>query len=269
MKYNLLIPVIVLAALITFPVSAEEHTVKRGETALQIALDHNLTLEQLSQLNPDVDLEMMLAGDKLIVPEDGTSFEDFRNRRYSEMIRIDKPECTVLADSSAFCLFHAENLTNLPLFDIRFQSDVRGKNGHRGQAEGSTALMQILPDESLPVGMSVAGSFDAIESAAVSVVNFSYSEMLTGSFRIPGDAFRQNVSILPDGISAACTLEFPAGSASAYQRKRINILAAAYDGSGALAGIRSLYSDYYSRLDITVYAVRGKITNVRLFAEAY
>ena len=269
MKLFLLVSVIFLTALVIFPVTAEEHTVERGETALQIALDHNLTLEQLSQLNPGIDLEMMLAGDKLIVPEEGTSFEDFRSGRYAELLRIGETSCEVLADRSAFCLFHAENLSDLPLFDIRFRTTVSGRNGNRGQAEGSIALMQILPGESLPVGMNITGPFDEIDNVEVSVLNLSWSEMLTGSFRIPEQAFRQDVSILPDGAGAGITIEFNTESIPVYQGKRINILAAAYNSTGKLTGIRSLYSDFYSRLDITVYAAAGMITNVEIFAEAY
>ena len=269
MKRFLPVLVILLTALVILPVKAEEHTVERGETALQIALDHNLTLEQLSQLNPGVDLEMMLAGDKLIVPEEGTSFEDFRSGRYAEMLRIKETACEVLADRSAFCLFHAENLSDLPLFDIRFRTTVRGRNGNREQAEGSISLMQILPGESLPVGMNIPGPFDEIDGADVSVINISWSEMLSGSFRISEQAFRQNLSILPDGVGAAITIEFTTESIAVYQGKSINILAAAYDSSGKLTGIRSLYSDFFPRLDITVYAAAGKITNVKVFAEAY
>ena len=269
MRYFFLIAVIFFTASVVFPAAAEEHIVERGETALQIALDHNLTLEQLSQLNPGTDLEMMLAGEKLIVPEEGTSFEDFRSGRYAEMLLIKETACEVLADSSAFCLFNAENRSDLPLFDIRFRTTVRGRNGNRGQTEGSIALMQILPGESLPVGINITGPFDQIDSADVSIVNLSWSEMLTGSFRISEQAFRQSLSILPDGTGAAAAIEFSADSIPVYHGKKINILAAAYDGNGKLTGIRSLYSDFYPRMDITVYAAAGKITNVKIFAEAY
>ena len=86
MKTKILISLIILL-LITNSALAEEHAIERGETSLQIAIDHNLTMEQLSQLNPGVDLEMMLVGDILIVPDKGTSFEEFLHQHYSEIGR--------------------------------------------------------------------------------------------------------------------------------------------------------------------------------------
>lgn len=261
--------VILLSVWISCDVSAEEHIVERGETALQIALDHNLTMEQLTQLNPGIDLEMMIAGQKLTVPEKGVSFEEFRNQRYSEMLRINDLTCSILADNSALCLLHAENLTELPLYDIRLQASVRGQNGNSGITEAGTILMQILPGENLPAAVSIKGTFDSVENAEVSVLNLSRSEMLTASFRIPEKTYRQTISILPDGISATVTMEFFPECLQAFQGKTVNLLAAAYDESGNLTGVRSLYSEFYPRLDITVYSVSGKIADVKLTAEVY
>ena len=269
MKCSILVLIILLSALIAVSVSAEEHIVERGETALQIALDHNLTMDQLSQLNPGIDLEMMVVGEKLIVPEKGMSFEEFRSRHYSKIVRINDLNCSVLADSSALCLFHAENLTELPLYDLRVQLTVYGQNGSRGQAEGSTALMQILPGEKLPIAINVPGTFDTVENAEPVVLNLTQSELLSASFRIPDGHYRQSVSILPDGISATATIEYNADIIPLYQGKNVNVLAAAYDNNGQLTGLRSLYSDFYSRLDVTAYAVYGKITDVKLFMEVY
>ena len=61
---------------------------------------------------------------------------------------------------------------------------------------------------------------------------------------------------------------FPEGL-QAFQGKTVNLLAAAYDESGNLTGVRSLYSEFYPRLDITVYSVSGKIADVKLTAEVY
>ena len=54
-----------------------------------------------------------------------------------------------------------------------------------------------------------------------------------------------------------------------YSEKMINILAAAWDTDGNLAGVRSLYSDFYSRMDITVYSIGPAIDRVELYLEAY
>lgn len=269
MKNFFAVLVLFLTFLISCGVSAEEHIVERGETALQIALDHNLTMEQLTQLNPGIDLEMMIAGQKLTVPEKGVSFEEFRNQQYGEMLRINDLTCSILADNSALCLFHAENLTELPLYDIRLQASVHGQNGNSGITEVSTALMQIVPGETLPAAVSIRGPFDTVENAEITVLNLSRSELLTASFRIPEETYRQTISILPDGISAMVTMEFFPENLQAFQGKTVNLLAAAYDESGNLTGVRSLYSDFYPRLDITVYSASGKIADVKLTAEVY
>ena len=57
--------------------------------------------------------------------------------------------------------------------------------------------------------------------------------------------------------------------ASISQDKQINILAAAYDTDGSLASVRSLFSDFYPRMDITVYTNNHKIGRIELKMEAY
>ena len=250
-------------------VQAEEHAVERGETALQIALDHNLTIDQLTQLNPGVDLEMMHVGDKLIVPDEGTSFEDFLSRRNSELIMAQNPLCEILADQSALCFFQAENLSELPLFDVQIKAAVRGHNGNIGEAVSGIALMQILPGEALPVYLNVPGPFDEIAAISAAAIDLSYSERMTGSFRIPEENYRTSISILPDGAAATASVEFTEQALTAYRDRRINILAAAYDEEGKLCGVRSLYSSFYPRLDITIYSAYRKITSVDLILEAY
>lgn len=268
-KTRIILLLFLVMAASVHAVRAEEHVVKRGETALQIALDHGLTMDQLSQLNPGVDLEMMLVGDKLIVPEEGTSFADFLSRRYEELIRIRDPYCEVLADQSALCFFHAENLSDLPLFGVQLKTTVRSLNGSRGEAVSGIALMQILPGESLPVYTSVPGSFSEITDVSVSAVDLSYSELMTGSFRIPSESYHQSLTILPDGAAASAAIEFTDEAIRAYSDRQINILAAAYDSEGKLCGIRSLYSSFYPRLDITVYSAYRGIKTVELIPEAY
>ena len=248
---------------------AEKHPIERGETALQIAIDRNLTMEQLQQLNPGVDLEMMLVGDILIVPDEGESFESFLNKRYAEKSRINDLSCVTAADHSAICLFYIENLSEYPLYDVALKAEVRGKNGAVGTAETKIALMQVLPGEQLPVYIGVPGYFDDVDTASINVTNLSWSDLLQSSFRIPQEMFTRNVSLTADGIAAGVTVLFNADGAAACREKKINMLAAARDKDGRLVGIRSLYSDFYSRLDITVYSIGPCIETVDLYVEAY
>ncbi len=249
---------------------AAEHIIEKGETSLQIAIDHNLTMEQLALLNPGVDLEMMLVGDILIVPdEDSGSFEEYLNKLYSQMVRMDDLHCEIGADRSAICLFHLTNLSDLPLFDVGVKAVVKDSGGRTGEAESPIALMQIMPGESLPVFIPVPGNFDSAENAAVTVKKLSYSEALQSSFRVPAGSYRQTDRFLPDRIGATSVIVFNSEGSEAYQKKKINVLAAAYSADGQLVGVRSLYSDYYPRLDITVYSAGPAIDSVKLFVEAY
>lgn len=252
------------------PCEAEEYEVRKGETALQIAIDHNLTMDQLSRLNPGVDLEMMRVGDILIIPDgDSASFDDFLNKQYGDQLRVTDLNCTVAADGSAVCLMLAENLSDDPLFDVRLKAHVRGTNGSTGQAEADIALMQILPGEKLPVYISVPGNFGSVESASVDIVSLTANEKMRSSFRVSQELYTLEESFSPDRISASVTVSFGSQGIVSFRNKKINVFAAAYNTEGKLIGVRSLYSDFFQRLDITVYSDGGPIASVDIRVEAY
>lgn len=248
---------------------AEEHVISRGETCLQIAIDHDLTMEQLQRLNPGVDLEMMIVGDILIIPDEGVSFDDFIARRYAEVLQVTGNRCEIMADGAALCFLQAENISGSPLFDVRFTVNVRGQNGSYAQSQADIPLMQILPGEKLPLTVTVPGDFDTAESVTTRVENLSVSDKLQSSFRIPESFFTVKNSFPPDHISGTSTIEFTAEGIAAYSGKKINVLAAAYDAENNLIGVRSLYTDFYPRLDITVYSNGRPIGSVELRLEAY
>ena len=250
-------------------VYAAEHKIEKGETALQIAIDHDLTMAQLQQLNPGVDLEMMHVGDVLIIPDDGESFETFLNKRYGELIRINELKCGPAADRSAVCLFYVENISDLPLFDVRLKAEVQAGNGVRGSAESDIPLMQVLPEEQIPVYIGVPGQFDDANKASVRAVNLTRSELLKSSFRIAPDLYSKTEQFSPDGIAATVTITFTGEGSAAFSGKKINVLAGGLDENGQLAGVRSLYSDFYPRLDITVYSIGPAIASTILYLEAY
>lgn len=248
---------------------AAGHVIEKGETALQIAIDHDLTMAQLQQLNPGTDLEMMHVGDILILPDEGESFETFLDKRYAELVRINDLQCSTAADRSAFCLFYVENLSDLPLFDVRLKAEVQSGNGVRGTAESNIPLMQVLPGAHIPMVIAVPGRFENAEKASVKVIDLTGSELLQSSFRVEPDLYSQTERFSPDGIAASVTITFSGEGITSLSGKKINVLAAGLDGEGHLAGVRSLYSDFYPRLDITVYSVGPAITSVMLYMEAY
>ena len=249
--------------------SAAEHTVERGETALQIAIDHDLTMEQLAQLNPGTDLEMLRVGDILTVPDEGLSFEEFLNKRYSEMLRINGLHCNIAADRHALCFCLLENISAFPLYDVSLKVSVRGQNGSRGEAEVSIPLIQVLPGEKLPVCAEVQNSFDAVAESSAAITGMSWSELYDSSFRIPEKMYTVSEKTLPGGIAQTVTVRFNAEAVSIYGEKKLNVLAAAYAADGSLTGVRSLYSDFYPLIGITVYSAGSPIGSVDLFMEAY
>ncbi len=254
-----------LSLLVCRAAFAEEHTVERGETALQIALDHNLTMEQLQQLNPDVNLEMMMIGDTLVVPDENSGgFDEFLASRYAEKIAVKNVNCELTADRSALCLFEVENLTELPLYDIRLKASVNGT-----EAEGGIGLMQLLGGETLPAYISVPGTFDNVNGASVSVTSLSWSEMMTADFRVPEAYYTETDELLPDGAAGTAVIVFNSEAMSEYEGRQVNVLAAGYDADGNLVGVRSLYSDFYARLDITAYANARRIVSLKTWLEVY
>lgn len=262
-----LLPAVFL--LLFSPVSAAEHAVEKGETALQIAIDHDLTMDQLSQLNPGVDLEMMRVGDMLTVPDEGTSFDAYLDSRYAELLRITDLTCLPMADRHGLCLFHAENISDLPLFDVVLKAELSGRNGTRGTAESAIPLIQILPGEKLPVCMEVEGDFEGIASASVKPAGLTWSELLRSSFRIPEALYSVSDDLLPGGTGSRVTVRFTPDAVGVYREKKINVLAAAYAADGSLVGVRSLYSDLVPVIDLTVYSTGPSVSSVRLWLEAY
>ena len=260
---------LMIICFVWLPCHADEHVISRGETCQQIAIDHNLTMEQLQRLNPGVDLEMMLIGDKLIIPDEGVSFDDFIARRYAEVLQVNGNGCEIMADGAALCFLHAENLSESPLFDVRVSLNVRGQNGYTAHSESDIPLMQILPGEKLPMAVIIPGNFDNVENMAIRVENLTVSDKLQSSFRIPESFYTKKETFPPDRISGTSTIEFTSEGITAYSGKKINVLSAAYDADKKLIGVRSLYSDFYPRLDITAYTNDQPIEFIELRLEAY
>ena len=266
LQFFLLLTLICIAWL---PCKAEEHVIAKGETCLQIAIDHDLTMAQLQQLNPDADLEMMLIGDILIIPDEGVSFADFLARRYAEVLQVTADNCEITADGAALCFLLAENISDSPLFEVQISVNVRGQNGFTARAAADIPLMQILPGEKLPMAVVIPGSFDAVENTEIRVENLTISDKLQSSFRIPEALFTHKESFPPDRVSGKAAIEFSPEAAETYREKKINVLAAAYDDSGTLVAVRSLYTAFYPRLDITLYSNNRTIDSIELRLEAY
>ena len=265
-------PLILLLTIIFFvwlPCHADEHVISRGETCLQIAIDHDLTMEQLQRLNPGVDLEMMLIGDRLIIPDEGVSFEDFIARRYAEVLQMTESGCDIMTGGAALCCLHAENISESPLFDVRISVNVRGQDGYTARSEADIPLMQILPGEKLPMSVMIPGNFDTVESVTIRVENLTVSDKLQSSFRISESFYTQKDSFSPDRVSGTSAIEFTPEGATAYREKKINVLSAAYDAENNLIGVRSLYTDFFPRLDITTYTNNQPIEYIELRLEAY
>ena len=191
------------------------------------------------------------------------------NARYSQLLEIRDLHCELAADQSAVCFFLAENRSELPLFDVRFKGTVRFANGRTNESEGGIGLMQISPGEALPVYLRVPGYAAEIENASVSIIDLSYSEAMTASFRVPDTLYKTESTLNPDGLSAAVTIRFSAEAGRLYEEKKVNVLVSAFDAEGRIIGCRSLYSDFYQRLDVTVYAQGGRVAEVEVRVEAY
>lgn len=248
---------------------SENHTVEKGETALQIAIDHDLSMEQLQLLNPDLDLEMLMVGDEVILPPTGVSFEEFLVSFYAERLQIRDLHCERGADNSAYCLMNAENISQQPLYNIRLKFGITDADGRQADQEGSIALIQILPQETLPIVVTFPGPFHGALEGSCSVIKLDYNEAAKGSFRIDPQTYTLQTTILPDASAVKIGLLFNSQAGSAYTGKQVNILAAAYNSEGKLIGVRSLFGDFQMSLDLDVYAIGGLVSSAKTWVETY
>lgn len=265
-KTDLLVLTLFLVLVLFQSGAAEEHAVQKGETALQIALDHGLTIDQLSQLNPGIDLEMMHVGDILSVPDEGMSFEEYLSRYYRDLLRITDLNCEELADQTSLCLFHAENITDTALYDVTFRAILTGEN--QNLTEFAIPMMQILPGEKLPCCVSILQSVQP-ESIAITVKNLHLLNSEQNSLRLAEEAYTQTDNISPDAISAVTDISINEQYLESLSGKHINILAAAYDEENGLVGVRSLYTELSDHLRIATYTGSHRISRIVLRLEAY
>ena len=108
-----------------------------------------------------------------------------------------------------------------------------------------------------------------MSGASVSVSALSWAEMMTADFRVPESAYTETDELLPDGAAGTAVIVFNGDAQEEYQDRKVNVLAAAYDADGNLVGVRSLYSNFYARLDITVYANARSIAALKTWLEVY
>lgn len=272
MKKLAALSVIVLFLLcLVYPVLAESevHVIEQGETAMQLAIDHDISMEQLQMVNPDVDLEMLMVGDELLLPAIGTSFDEFLTEFYSSLIQVNDIHCELGADSSAFCFMNAENRSEHPLYNISLSVSGTDAEGHSAEAEGSIPLMQLLPGESLPVFFGLEGSFSSAPEAVCLITRAEYNEASKGSFRVDPQHYSQTITILPDGSGADIAFLFDDETLASENIRKVNLLAAAYDTGGKLIGVRSMYGDLYRELHINVYSIGGSTASAQTWVEVY
>lgn len=268
--FSLLLLLLLLPCGSSFAAGGEEHIVEKGETALQIAIDHDLTMEQLQQLNPGKDLEMMRVGDSLTVPGEGYgSFEDFLADLYSDTISADKLRCTLLTDGSAACFAELTNHTEKTLTSIRYEVTATDPIGMRDSVEASFPLAAMEPGETVPVVVLIPGPFSAAPEAKFAVRQVSQMDLGAASFRIDESQYQYKVSYLPGNIAASVTLDFLPEYAALSHEKHLNILIGAWDSDGNPVGVRSFYGEFIDPMTVTVYSVGGSIENVQIYAEAY
>lgn len=251
------------------PVSAgnsTEHIVEKGETALQIALDHNLTMDQLQQLNPGTNLEMMMIGDKLIVPADpNQTYDDFIASYYGDMLETTSFSCERIADASALCLGELTNRTDSPVTNIGLTAVVRDVLGNKAEGSGGLATVQIEARETLPFVLPVFGSFGDLSGCSLSVTQMETVGDGWGSFRINEAQYTVAWQLRPAGTAADLEITF----LNSFSGKKVNILAAAYDAEGTLIGVRSMYTVYRNKVLLDLYSLQGQIASVRTVIEVY
>lgn len=251
-------------------VETEEHIVEKGETALQIAIDHNLTMEQLILLNPGTDLEMMKIGDKLIVPpENFASFDDYLKAYYAESLRVSGLHCDPRADGSASCFFSITNTSDRSVGNLIMKVSCSDQNGREEKEKGYPALIQVQAGETLPMVIPMEGPFSGTLNCEAYVKEMTSQDLGLGTFRVSPELYSIDETRLPGDGGAVLALTFTPESAAKYAGKTINILAAIYDAEEQILGIRSVYGDFSPEFEITVYKSSGVLDHSKVWIEIY
>lgn len=268
-----LIPVLFILLCFSLPVSAvetEEHIVEKGETALQIAIDHNLTMEQLILLNPGTDLEMMKIGDKLIVPPGNfESFDDYLKAYYAESIRVSGLRCDPRADGGASCFFSITNTSDRSVGNLTMKVSCADQNGRQEKEKGYPALIQVQAGETLPMVIPMEGPFSGSPECEAYVKEMTSQELGLGTFRAAPELYTVDETRLPGDGGVVITLTFNPESAARYAGKTINILAAIYDAEEQVLGLRSVYGDFSPSFEVTVYKSSGALDHSKVWVEIY
>jgi N-acetylmuramoyl-L-alanine amidase len=90
-----LISALTLLVSFLFAAPTFAYTVKSGDTLSQIAMDNNLTLNKLGELNPQVaNLDLIYSGQTIVTDPTFSEFQDIQSLTYGQAVQVQKPAPT-------------------------------------------------------------------------------------------------------------------------------------------------------------------------------
>ena len=250
-----------------FAVETSVHTVEKGETFSEIAWHNNLTTDQLSLANPEIDTESLLVGDTLIIPPSNvTEFQKFMDDLYGQYVTIDLLTCYSTAIHSFNCYISANNISVKVITNLKTKLSYSAGDGTEKTINMGSPLAQIMPGENIPFYFEIPNDSPNIESIKIRVQSLKIIPNSAGIKRLTDTLCSVEKEISPDGLRSSVIVRCENDSTES-STAQINILAAAYSTTGDIMGTRSIYVPFQNEISFDIYSAAEKIESVQLWIE--
>ncbi|OJX44649.1 MAG: hypothetical protein BGO78_12155 [Chloroflexi bacterium 44-23] len=241
------------------------HLVKLGETLGGIAWTYGVSLDGILTLNPDVNPNSMKVGIEILIPAETVTPGNETPQPTPINIPIQSLNCLSDSQDGIWCFGWLANTTQQLMESALVTVNVADLDATQVFSETTVLpLNLLLPDESLPF---------AVYFEAPMPTEFQSSAQFNSSIPIDADQIQsERMSIkdvaveLMDGSSATIKGKYTIPA----EFSQVWVVAAALDQDGQIIGLRRWQSSdkAVNEFTMTVYAVRGKIETVKVFAEA-
>ncbi len=198
--------------------SPVEYSVQPGDTLTGIASNYGLELAQLQAANPELELQFLQIGQRVLIPQ--TNAAPAR-----ELLRLDlpAPDCWPLPTGHQLCLGQVINREERPVADVQLRL-------RAGAAEGlgSAALRLLPPGVAVPYSVLLPGNAADLPQVTLHSGHFSDAQALALELRA------QQVSQVGERYRVTATLYNASAKASGALRLALLVL----DGEERLRALR-------------------------------
>jgi LysM repeat protein len=246
------------------------HQVIEGDTLLGIALQYGVDVDDIINVNPGIDPNILSIGITISIPLNGS--DETRIYVLTPIpITLHQPQCFPSIPSGLTCLLLAENTQPHPVEHVTAQIIVQFQDGSQLIEEAYSPIDLILPGKAIPLiaHLSISGN----EPYSISRKLSSALPMPPGDTRYIDVINRIDViEVAPNKLSATIHGEI-SNTRDSLPAQRLWLLVIAYDQSGNPIGYRkwvynNLTQNEILSFDITVYSLGPEIDRIEILAEA-